>query len=64
MSFPESPRNAAQLQPPPHIMNVEELERINSAAATAASGNNPAVPATGNKFLLAAVSSTINLPGF
>ena len=62
MSFPESPRNAAQLQPPPHIMNVEELERINSAAA--ASGNNPAVPATGNEFLLAAVSSTINLPGF
>ena len=61
MSLPESPRNAARFQPPLH---VEDLERINSAAAAAASGNNPAVPIPGNEFLLAAVSSTINLPGF
>ena len=61
MSLPESPRNAARFQPPLH---VEDLERINSAAAAAASGNNPAVPNTGNEFLLAVVSSTINLPGF
>ena len=48
-------------------MNVEELERINAAAAAAgnaASGNNPAVLNPGNEFLLAAVSSFINLPGF
>ena len=61
MSFPDSPRNAARLNPPLH---VEDLERINSAAAAAAAGNNPAVPNQGNEFLLAAVHSTINLPGF
>ena len=67
MSLPGSPRNAARLQPPPNIMNVEELERINAAAAAtgdAASGNNPAVLNPGNEFLLAAVSCSINLPGF
>ena len=67
MSLPGSPRNTAHLQPPPNIMNVKELERINAAtaaAANAASGNNPAVLNPGNEFLLAAVSSSINLPGF
>ena len=61
MSLPGSPRNAARLQPPPNIMNVEELERINTATATTAdavSGNNPAVQNPGNEFLLAAVSSS------
>ena len=67
MSLPGSPRNAAHLQPPHNIMNVKEPERINAAtaaAADAASGNNPAVLNPGNEFLLAAVSSSINLPGF
>ena len=62
MSLPGRPRNAVLLQPPHNIMNIEELERINAAAA--ASGNNPAVLYPGNEFLLAAVSSSINLPGF
>ena len=67
MSLPGSPRNAARLQLPPNIMNVEELEQINATAAAAAdvaSGNNPTVQNPGNEFLLAAVSSSINLPGF
>ena len=46
-------------------MNVEELEQINApATAAAAYGNNPAVLNPGNEFLLAPVSSSINLPGF
>ena len=64
MSLPGSPRNAALLQRPPNIMNVEELERFNAAAGNAASGNNPAVLNPGNEFLLATVSCSINLPGF
>ena len=65
MSLPASHRNAARLQPPRNIMNVKELEQINTAAtAAAAYGNNPAVLNPGNEFLLAPVSSSINLPGF
>ena len=63
MSLAGSPRNAARLQPPHNIMNVEELERIN-ATTDVASGNNPAVLNSGNEFLQAAVSSSINLLGF
>ena len=70
MSFIGSPRGAARL-PPNNIMDVNELERINAAAAAtaaaaaaAANGNNQALHASGNEFILAAVSSSINLPGF
>ena len=67
MSFIGSPRGAARL-PPNNIMDVNELERINAAAAAAAAaaanGNNQALHASGNEFILAAVSSSINLPGF
>ena len=64
MSFIGSPRGAARL-PPSNIMDVNELERINAAAtatAAAADGNNQALHASGNEFILAAVSSSINLP--
>ena len=62
MSFIGSPRSAARL-PTPNIMNVSNLEQINVAAdAAAADGNNQALHASGNEFILAAVSSSINLP--
>ena len=41
-------------------MDVNNLEQINAAAA----GNNQAHHASGNEFILATVSSSINLPGF
>ena len=67
MSFIGSPRNAARL-PPPNIMDVSNLEQSNAAAtaaaAAAANGKNQALHASGNEFILAAVSSSINLPGF
>ena len=71
MSFLESPRNTSRLQPPPNTMDVNDLERLNAAAATTAatttttvSGNNQAHQNPGNEFILAAVSSSINLPSF
>ena len=65
MSFIGSPRSAARL-PPHNIMDVNDLEQNNAAAAAAAAvnGNNQALHASGNEFILAAVSSSINLPGF
>ena len=67
MSFPGSPRNTACL-PPPNIMDVNNLEQIkaaaDAAAAASAAGNNQAHHASGNEFILATVSSSINLPGF
>ena len=70
MSFIGSPRSDARL-PPPNIRNVSNLEQINAAAdaataaaaaAAVADGNNQALHASGNEFILAAVSSSINLP--
>ena len=49
-----------------NFIHAEVLKQQNAAAATAATqpGNNKALQNQGNEFILAAVSSTINLPGF
>ena len=63
MSLPGASPNRLGTNFNPIHINILEQQNA-AAAANPQQGNNHALQNPGNEFLLAAVSSTVNLPGF